>query len=324
MSALTAVREVQLPMLAIMLLSACAAKLLRVLRARSPTAALGPAALFPLRLRRPLAVALCLIEFILGIALIVTAGRQGAGSAANVTRICVALLFIVATCALIELRTSKPDTGCGCFGDFSTEPVRIRTLARSILLAVAAAITVGLPPVTIPRPGTEVTALAIILAAELILIAALSPESGELLVRLGYSTPCELRQIPPQRSLESLRASAQWRRQRELITTTEPADMWRELCWRYIVFNGVSSGRAVDLVFAVYLRERHPVVHAAVVDSATGAVLSSSEVTKRLPERARRGARPGVPAGQAASARPAGSADPAPGAAAPADRSAIV
>src|SRR5579863_3668443 len=50
---LTAVRELQIPLLAALLLGGCAAKAWRVLRTRSLTAATVPTGLLPLRLRRP-------------------------------------------------------------------------------------------------------------------------------------------------------------------------------------------------------------------------------------------------------------------------------
>ncbi len=46
--------------------------------------------------------------------------------------------------------------------------------------------------------------------------------------------------------------------------------MWRELCWRYIVYPGSYDGRLADLVFAVFLQQRRPVIHAALVAADTG------------------------------------------------------
>jgi hypothetical protein len=264
------VREVQVPLLSSLLLGGCAAKLVHVLRVRSITAALGPTALFPVRLRRPVALVMCGCEFTLGIGLILTAGTIGRGAPTNAVRLGTALLFLVATCALIELRASRPDLGCGCFGDFSTAPVSGRTLARSALLAAAALTTVGLPPLQPPMPGVAAILPLGIFAAELAVIAALSPEVGEGLIRLGYSEPCELRVVPAERTLASLRRSSQWRRHASLVTADEPADMWRELCWRYVVFPGEANGRPVELVFAVFLREHRPAIQAAMVDAATG------------------------------------------------------
>ncbi len=238
---LAAIREVQIPLLAAMLLGACLGKLSHALRARSVDVALGPTALFPLRLRRPVAMAMCAAEMSLGVALIGTAGTAGKGLPATIVRGAAIVLFLTATGALIELRQRRPDVGCGCFGDLSSTPVRLRTIARSALLALAAIGSVAVPPVHLPPP-------------ELALIAALSPEIGEALTRLGYSEPCELRVVPVGRTLSALRGSRQWRKHARLVTTDQPVDVWRELCWRYLVYPGRYGGREVEVVFAVYLR----------------------------------------------------------------------
>lgn len=267
------VREVQIPLLASLLLGGCATKFVHVLRDRSIDAALGATALFPVHLRRPVAIVMCATECALGIGLILTAGRIGRGAPANAVRLGTALLFLIATCALIELRTTRPDVGCGCFGDFSTAPVSGRALARSAFLAVAALITIGLPPLQPPHRGVAAILPLGIFAAELALVAALSPEIGEGLVRLGYSEPCELRTVPAERTVAALHRSSHWRRHSAIITSDQPADMWRELCWRYVVYPGDLQGRPVELVFAVYLRQHRPAIQAALVDAATGNVL---------------------------------------------------
>src|SRR5579875_3384797 len=209
-----AIREVQIPLLAVLLLGACAAKLRRVLRSRSVAAGLGPTALFPLRLQRPVAVVMCAAETALGIALLVTAGPLGAGLPATVVRGAVAVLFATATGGLVELRQHRPDVGCGCFGDLSSAPV------------------------SLPPPGAALALRLGLLAAEFVLIAALSPEIGAALVRLGYSEPCELRLLPAERTLADLTGSRPWRKHAGLVTSDEPLDVWRELCWRYAVFPG--------------------------------------------------------------------------------------
>jgi hypothetical protein len=267
---LTAIREVQLPLVAAMLLGGCTAKVIRALRTGSLDAGLGPTALFPMRLRRPVATAMCAIECGLGLGLIVTAGPFGAGAPATCARLGAGLLFLVATSALIELREARPDVGCGCFGDFSTAPVSGRTLARSALLAAAALSTIGLPSIQQPPSGAAAIQLLVILGAELLLIGVLSPEVGDGLIRLGYSEPCELRDVPVSRTMTALRRSKQWSRLSGLTTADVPADVWRELCWRYVVYPSQHQGRPAELVFAVFLRQRRPVIHAALVDAATG------------------------------------------------------
>ncbi len=74
---LAVAREVQVPLLAVLLIGGCAAKARRAIGARSIDAGIGPTAMFPLPLRRPATMAICASEFALGIGLLVTAGRPG-------------------------------------------------------------------------------------------------------------------------------------------------------------------------------------------------------------------------------------------------------
>jgi hypothetical protein len=270
---ITAVQEVQIPVLSAMLLGGCAGKLIRTIRMGSMDEGLGPTALFPLQLRRPVAMLTCAIECALGLGLIVTAGSVGRGEVANAVRLGTCVFFTIGLCALLELRTSRPDVGCGCFGNFSTAPVSGRTIARSVLLAMAAMITIGLPPLRLHQPGTGASLLLGIFAAELVVMGALSPELGEGLVRLGYSEPCELRTIAVERTLAALRKSAQWRRHAGMITADAPVDVWREMCWRYVVFPSDYAGRPAEIVFAVYLRQRRPAVLSALVNATTAEVI---------------------------------------------------
>jgi hypothetical protein len=270
---LTAFRDVQIPLLSAMLLGGCSAKLARAVRLRSIGAGLGPTALFPLRLRPLAAGTLCAIELGMGIGLIVTATSIGAGAPAKLVRVGTCLLFVVATCALIELRSIRPDIGCGCFGDFSSTPITGRTLTRSVLLAVAALVTFNVPPVQLPRSFGAMAPTLIFLVIELGILALLSPELRDVLVRIGYSAPCELRVVSPEQTLATLQRTAQWRRHAGLITDDEPLDFWRELCWRYLAFAGRYNGRDAEMVFAVYLQSRRPLVLSSLVDAATGIVI---------------------------------------------------
>ncbi len=274
---LSAIREVQIPLLAAMLLGGCGAKALRVLRAREVEVGLGPTALFPLRLRRPVAMFMCAAEMALGIGLILTATRAGAGGPATAVRVGAAVLFLTAVGALVELRERRPDVGCGCFGDLSVTPVGPRTIARSALLAAAALATIGQPALQMPTSSSAAELRIAILAVEVLLIAALSPEVSEALVRLGYSEPCEVRRVSVARTLASLGGSAPWRRYARLVTSAAPADIWREGCWRYVVYPGEAEGRSVELIFAVYLRSRRPQIRAAVLDAFTNEVLTGPQ-----------------------------------------------
>jgi hypothetical protein len=278
---LGASREVQIPLLAALLIGGCAAKARRALSARSIEAGIGPTAVFPLRLHRPAAIALCASELALGGGLLLTAGPLtagpltagplSAGPAAHAVRSATALLFGTAVGALHELRARQPGAGCGCFGDLSDAPVSWRVMTRSALLCAAAIAAIGVPP--LHRPASAGQALTMLAAAaiELVVLAVLSPEVGEIMVRLGYSEPCEVRRVPVSRTLTALHGSAPWRHHRHYLLAMDPIDVWREGCWRYVVFPGTVDGRRVEVVFAVHLEPRRPPVRVGIADPAPGA-----------------------------------------------------
>jgi len=268
----TALREVQIPVLAVMLLGGCAAKAWRTLHSRSAAAGMDATALVPIHLRRPAVVMLFMADALLGLGLIGTAGAVPR-LPATIVRTATALFFLVAVGALNELRQRRPDAGCGCFGELSDTPIGLRTIARSGVLCASAVATIGLPPLRMPSSSTEAEMCLVVLAVELALIAFLSPELGDILVRLGYTEPCELQRIPVGRTMSVLRASSPWRRYASQVCTAEPADVWREGCWRFVVYPGIVSGRPVDIVFAVYLQARRPAIRVAVLDAATDEIL---------------------------------------------------
>jgi hypothetical protein len=264
---LNGAREVQIPLLAAVLVGACAAKGRRVVSMRSFDAGISPTAMFPVRLRRPMAIVLCVGELALGVGLLLTAGRIGAGLPGVAIRSATALLFGTAVAALYELRGRQPAAGCGCFGDISHTPVSWQALVRSALLCAAAIATIGERPLVLPTSAGQAGLVLGVLAVELLLLAMLSPEIGELMVRLGYSEPCEVRRLPVSRTLAALRGSTHWRRYRRYVVSTEPVDVWREGCWRYVVFPGMLASRRVEIVFAVYLKPRRAPVRAGIFDA---------------------------------------------------------
>lgn len=69
----TALREVQIPLLAVMLLGGCAVKAWLAVRSRSVAAGMEATWLVPLHFRRPVVVMLCMAEALLGLGLIGTA-----------------------------------------------------------------------------------------------------------------------------------------------------------------------------------------------------------------------------------------------------------
>lgn len=277
---LAVVREIQSPLLAVLLVGGCAAK------ARLAIAALagwGPTAMFPLPLRRPTAIAVCVTEFVLGVVLLLTAGNAGAGTPALVARGAATLLFGTAAGALYQLRARRPGAGCGCFGELSRTPVSWRVITRAALLCLAAAAAVGVPPLQMPDSAGGAWLIVAAVTAELAVLAVLSPEIGQAMTRLSHAEPCELREVPVGRTLAALRASAPWRRYRRLIVAAAPVDVWREGCWRFVVFPGVLASRRVDVVFAVHLAGRGAPVRVGLLDTGVAFAPLPRPVTRRNP-----------------------------------------
>lgn len=268
-SMLAVMREVQVPLLAVLLFCGSAAKARQAIGTHQGS---GPTAMFPLRLRRPAAVALCATEFVLGAALLLTAGHAGAGNPAAAARAATGLLFGTAAAALYELRARRPDAGCGCFGELSRTPVSWRVTARATLLCVAALSSIGIPPLRMPDSATQAWLTLAAVAAEVAVLAALSPEIGQVMLRLSHADPCELREVAVWRTLSALHASASWRRYQRFLVTAEPIDVWREGCWRFVVFPGVVASRRVDVVFAVHLARRGAPVRVGMLDTGAGFV----------------------------------------------------
>jgi hypothetical protein len=264
---LAVMREVQVPLLAILLFGGCAAKARQAIGARQGS---GPTAMFPLRVRRPAAIALCATEFVLGAALLLTASRAGAGNPAAAARAATALLLGTAAAALYELRARRPNAGCGCFGELSRTPVSWRVIARATLLCLAALSSIGIAPLRMPDSATQAWLTLAAVVAEVAVLAALSPEIGQVMLRLGHADPCELREVPVWRTLSALHASASWRRYQQFLVTAAPIDVWREGCWRFVVFPGMLASRRVDVVFAVQLTGRSAPVRVGMLDTGAG------------------------------------------------------
>jgi hypothetical protein len=264
---LVVMREVQVPLLALLLFGGCAAKARQAIGTRHGA---GPTAMFPLWLRRPAAIALCVSEFALGAALLLTAGSAGAGNPAAATRAATVLLLGTAAAALYELRARRPNAGCGCFGELSRTPVSWRVIARATLLCVAALSTIGIPPLRMPASAGQAWLTLAAVAAEVAVLAVLSPEIGQAMLRLSHADPCEVREVPVWRTLSTLHASASWRRYQRFLVTTAPIDVWREGCWRFVVFPGVLASRRVDVVFAVHVGGRGAQVRVGMLDTGAG------------------------------------------------------
>jgi hypothetical protein len=253
---LDVLRETQLLLLASVLLAAGISKLL--LRGPDPPTNARP--LDILRHHRGLTVVVGLVEWGLGVALLVTPHVS--------VQVATSFWLVAVTWIVVELRARRPEAGCGCFGGLSTTRVGIRPVVRSVLLTGAALATVG-----VPVSGAEVLRMGsgwhgVTFAVEVAILAVLSPEIGALLTRRRPRVPCELRTSPLWKTYATLHASDAWRKYRPVITGSEPVQVWRELCWRFLVYAGRSDGQDVEIVFAVSLGQaRHPAIRAAILEA---------------------------------------------------------
>ncbi|WP_248959649.1 MauE/DoxX family redox-associated membrane protein [Sphaerisporangium perillae] len=219
---------------------------------------LGPGVLVPERWRKPFMIFCAVGEFVLAAGLLFT--RHPLPRWGTIA------FFSVATYVLWELRRRRPDVGCGCFGEASGSPVGLRSIGRAAVLA-GMAVVVTLVPVSGTDLWSEASLnLAESLGAGLALLVLLSPEMGEGIARVRHRAPCEQRPVPASRALSRLRTSTEWRSHAPSLTSEEPSDSWRELCWRFFVYPGrTAAGAETEVVFAVYLSGRRPPVRVAVV-----------------------------------------------------------
>ncbi|MFG1947395.1 MauE/DoxX family redox-associated membrane protein [Nonomuraea sp. NPDC048826] len=246
----------QLPVLIVLLCLGTAAKVMVIRSGREPNALanLGPAVLVPGRFRVPALLVCAAGELVLAGGLLLTTHP--------IFRWATVAFFAMSTYVLLELRRRRPDAGCGCFGEVSSAPVGVRSIARTMVLTGMAGLTVWAPVpgwVAFTRPSWE------FVLAGLVLLAVLSPEIDELIERARHRAPCEQRRGPAEGVvLARLRASGTWRAQRAQLVSPEPYDSWRELCWRFFVFKNHAQD---DVVFAVFMAGRRPAVRMAVVEA---------------------------------------------------------
>lgn len=265
---MTLVPASQLPVLIVLLVLGTVAKVATVRSGGEPGALsrLGPAVLVPGRLQAPALVACAVGELVLAAGLLV--------STALVFRWATVMFFAMSTYVLLELRRRRPDAGCGCFGDVSAAPVGVRSIGRTVVLTGMAVLTVWAEVpgwVSFVQPSWW-------MAAGVALLLLLSPELEEMVDRVRFRAPCEQRRAPAENvTLARLRSSGPWRAHEGLLAAPEPYDTWRELCWRFFAFAGKDGG---DVVFAVYLSGRRPVVRAAVVSAeGTGSLPSYTPIS---------------------------------------------
>lgn len=255
----------QVLLLSVVLITSCLSKLAirEPLAPREHDAAGHDAAGIAVTLRdnRPMTVGLAVAEGALGVALLVTSHPS--------VRVVTVLGFASATWVVGELRARRPEGGCGCFGSLSTSRVGFRGFVRAALFTGSAIVTLGVHYTGLDVLRAGLGWAGLVLAVEVTVFLALSPELGVLLDHCRRATvPCELRTGALSETLARLHASAAWRRHEAELTVSDPMDVWRELCWRLLAYPARVDGREVEVIFAVSMDERHPAVRSAVIDPA--------------------------------------------------------
>ncbi|TDC98279.1 MauE/DoxX family redox-associated membrane protein [Actinomadura sp. 7K507] len=271
----TTFQNSQVLLLAAVLLAACLAKLtVREQPAGEPDRVhgvpvpAGLARLSALRDSRTMMLGLGLGEGILGLALLVTSHLS--------VRLATALAFVAATWVVSELRVGRPDAGCGCFGGLSGKRVGRRSVLRAVLFTGAAVTSLGAPLAGLDVLRDVQVQVGLVLAAELALFAALSPELSALLERRrlphGHgrpAMPCERRRSPVQETYVTMYQSSAWLRHEDVIASAVPLDVWREGCWRFVVYPARVDEQDMEIVFAVSTAERDRTVRSALVTPET-------------------------------------------------------
>ena len=191
----------------------------------------GPAVLLPVPLRRPFTVAHAAVEAGLAAGLLFCSG-----GAAYAVRGATAVLFAVGLVALVRLRQRDPEMGCGCFGGLSTEPIGWRALTRSGLFLAAAVATFGLPHSGWAALVHATPWHGVLCAAEVAVVAVLSPELREAVVRLRSPVPCGCAKCRKQ-MVRRLHAAGVAQAASPL-GLPEPVDTWRHGCWWFARFAG--------------------------------------------------------------------------------------
>lgn len=271
----TAFQNTQVLLLAAVLLAACLAKL----TVREPAAdapdhvhgvpvPAGHARLTALRRSRGMTVGLGVGEGVLGLALLVTSHLS--------VRLATTVAFAAATWVVGELRVGRPDAGCGCFGALSSKKVDRRSVLRAVLFTCAAVASLGAPLAGVDVVRNVEVQVGLVFAVELALFAALSPELAELTGRHRRpraGVPCERRRSPMPETYATLYESPAWAEHENVIASAVPLDVWREGCWRFVVFPARVDERDVEIVFAVSTAGRDRTVRSGIaVPEASAAV----------------------------------------------------
>jgi uncharacterized membrane protein YphA (DoxX/SURF4 family) len=188
------------------------------------------------------------LELLVGLAVL-------SGLATPVPEIAAVLMLAAAAALAAWGLRAAPHSGCGCFGT-NSKPVSTRTPIRAGALA-ALALLAAVGGSSWYDAFREPWAIVAMVVAG-IAVGLLAPEldvrkSVRTLRYQARETACKHRRIPPERTIERLRASRLWTDAQAYLAAESPLEHWREGCFRYLVYPARYEGEAASAVFALYL-----------------------------------------------------------------------
>ena len=176
-----------------------------------------------------------------------------------------------------------PGRPCGCFGAVSQSPITGRTIARAIVLALAAILGAFWPEPWWAALTEPVTWLVIV--AEVLVLGYLSPEVlriAPLRTRSHDSdrmVDCATTRVPLKTILARLKTSPAWQSLRSHIDAEDPREHWREGCWGFVCFAATYLGKPATAVFAIRLGHEDSTIRGALVDEANQEILLNAGTT---------------------------------------------
>lgn len=173
-------------------------------------------------------------------------------------------------------RHTAPERPCGCLGLASMSPITKRTIARAMILMIAAAgaATLGVPWLN----GLQTLEGWAVIAGELCVLGYLSPEVHSFLPRglvRGKAPDCIAGNIPLEVIVAHVKKSAAWREIHTYLTRAELREYWYGGCRAFLYFSAAYTGHPATATFIVQVEQRRLQVRGALLDDSTQKALLS-------------------------------------------------
>jgi hypothetical protein len=169
------------------------------------------------------------------------------------------VLFSAGLVAFVLLLVRRrPDAGCGCGGQ-SKRPVSRRNVVRAVALLVLASVAMFAPATPWTMRSVTTSALVASFAAAGYFWLGRAPSRA-------HRPDCATEDVPEARTISHLHRSATFKQAADQYELSEPPDVWREGCWRFVAYEGRGDRVWVDLVFALYLGSPQRPIRVAVLE----------------------------------------------------------